>query len=229
MNKKRKNCLNCAFCTRNKNKFFTFGIMSNKEPFWSYHCESLSAEEREMLKQNNDSFIGEDKRAYDNWTAEYNRKKTDYQNKVHQSTTELKNNLSKLGLDAIAGVADIVDMVSTGQNALNIMENPYGDYEKYGIKEPCPSNYNDEDYLSCWKRCWDESKNQALIQNRSKLNQYKCAYFYDYNDKNNKTLDLCNEERKEKIDRNRFILTIGLTILTFLVALITLIVTINTM
>ena len=59
--KKNKNCLNCAFCTRNKNKFISFGIMSNKEPFWSYHCESLSAEERKMLKQNNDQFIGEDK------------------------------------------------------------------------------------------------------------------------------------------------------------------------
>lgn len=223
MNKSRKNCLNCAFCTRNKNKFISLGITSSKEPFWSYHCESLSAEEREMLKQNNDRFIGEDKRAYDNWIIEYDIKKKIYQNKVHQSTTELKNNLSKLGLDAISEVADVVDMVRLGQNPLN----PYEDYKKYGIKEPCPSDYNDEDYLSCWKQCWDESKNQDLMQNRSNLNQHRCAYFYDYNDKRNKTLDLCNEERKEKIDRNRFLLNIGLTILTFLVALITLIVTMN--
>ncbi len=222
MNKSRKNCLNCAFCTRNKNKFISFGITSSKEPFWSYHCESLSAEEREMLKQNNDRFIGEDKRAYDNWIIEYDIKKKIYQNKVHQSTTELKNNLSKLGSDAISEVADVVE-VRLGQNPLN----PYEDYKKYGIKEPCPSDYNDEDYLSCWKQCWDESKNQDLMQNRSNLNQHRCAYFYDYNDKRNKTLDLCNEERKEKIDRNRFLLNIGLTILTFLVALITLIVTMN--
>ncbi len=224
--KKNKNCLNCAFCTRNKNKLISFGIMSNKEPFWSYHCESLSVEEREMLKQNNDRFIGEDKRAYDNWIAEYNRKKADYQNKVHQSTAELKNNLSKWGLDSIAEVADIVSMVSTGQNALSIMENPYGDYKKYGIEEQCPSDYNDEDYLSCWKQCWNESKNQCLIQQRAKLKQYRCSYFYDFNNKADKTLELCNEELKEQIEHNRFMWTISLTAITLIIAFITLIATI---
>lgn len=113
------------------------------------------------------------------------------------------------------------------RSAINVIGDSYKDYKKYGIKEPCPSDYNDEDYLSCWKQCWNESKNQDLMQNRSKLNQRRCVYFYDYNNKKNKTLDLCDEERKEKIDRERFLLNVGLTILTFLVALVTLIVSIK--
>lgn len=215
MNRNQKNCLNCAFCTRNKNKFISFGIMSDKEPFWKYNCESLTDEERELLKQDNDTFIGEDKRKYENWIAEYNRKKTNYQKMIHKSSKELKDNLSKVGLGSIAGIADVVDMVSTGQNVLNIMENPYGDYEQYGMKEPCPNDYNDEDYLSCWKQCWDEDKNPNLIQERQRLKKNKCDYFYNYDDKGHKTLELCNEELKERIEKSRFLWTIWLTALTF--------------
>lgn len=108
MSKSRKNCLNCAFCVRNRNKFISFGIMSNEKSFWSYNCESLSAEEREMLKQNNDQFIGKEKREYDNWIAEYGKQKKNYQNKKHQRVAELKNNLSKLGMDGFFRFVDVV-------------------------------------------------------------------------------------------------------------------------
>ncbi len=72
-----------------------------------------------------------------------------------------------------SNLLQILHTHSTGQNTLSAIKNPYRDYEKYGIKELCPSDYNDEDYLSCWKQCWDESKNQDLIQQRAKLKQYK--------------------------------------------------------
>jgi len=198
---KYKNCLNCAFCTRNRDNFITYPPVSNKEPFWTYSQESLTNEERKLLKQGNDSFIGEGKIKFDKWVKIYYEKQ--------------KAHCNALGIS------------TEGINVFNAVSNDkYSDYERYGIENPPPEK-NDKDYLSCWKEHWDEENNPELISKRKELGIRCCKHFYDFKNIGDKSLELCNEERIEENDSKRFYITLTIGIVTMFLALLTLIATIK--
>ena len=198
---KYKNCLNCAFCTRNRNNFITFPPFYDKESFWSYSQESLTREEREMLKQNNNDFIGKGKIQFEKWIEEYNIKQKAYCN--------------ALGIKS--------DNINTF-NAIN--GNKYSDYEQYGIENPPPEK-DDEDYLSCLKGYWDENSNKALIPKRNELNTRCCKHFYDFKNVGEKTLSLCETEQAENRETKRFWATFLISFATLIITAITLYFTIK--
>ena len=223
MKMKKRNCLNCAFCIRHNNKFITFPHLINKQPFWKYSSKSLTDEERELLINGDDSFIGKAKNEYLEWIENYTLKKEAFE-KQQKITIELaKEKLTQSGFATFNPLVDIVNMVRNGQDVISMHDDPYKDYSKYGIKNPKPSSdFPDEDYLSCWKQHWNEDKNNALLIDRIKLKNYCCKHYYPYNKLYNKSLELCDQERQEDINKKQFIATIVISVLTLMVSIITL-------
>ena len=64
-----KNCLNCAYCIRNKDTLIGGMYISN--PHWRYDENSLSSQERKKILLNDDSFIGQEIRNKKQWLNEY--------------------------------------------------------------------------------------------------------------------------------------------------------------
>lgn len=65
-------------------------------------------------------------------------------------------------------------------------------------EESALGNYNkeiiDQDYLMCWKEQWNF---KDKIDNKIKLKNYKCYFYYNVKNKINKTYEACDEELKE--------------------------------
>ncbi len=216
----KKNCLNCAFCARNQDKFITFPFPSERKPFWRYDCKTLSANEREKLKNGDASFLGAKKREYEKWIKNYEQKKEEYDKRKDKKLLEVKNNLSKFGLEKITPLVDVVSNLQNVQNTMPFCGKSYDDYEQYGISEPMPDgNFPDKDYLSCWKECWNEENNNELVACRDRLKHHKCAHFYPFNKMQNKSLELCGQELREEKLNKQFWLSIIISVLALLISL----------
>lgn len=178
-----KNCLNCVFCVRRK-EYFIFNRLHSENSKWINKEYNLSKNEINKIKNNNFSFLGEEKKNQDKWVKEYeeNDKKLKEKNKLLWENNPLSNLLGK----------DLINNMNNFNNNLNILNNSYPNREKFNMSEypEAPDN----DYLMCWKGQWNF---KDKISNNIKLKNYKCPFYYNIKNKGIKTLEACEEELKE--------------------------------
>lgn len=70
----RKSCLDCVFCLRHKDYWISF-LHSPNNSYWRNEEYNLTKKEISELKKGTASFLSEDKRMYDKWLEEYEKKK----------------------------------------------------------------------------------------------------------------------------------------------------------
>lgn len=193
-NENKKCCLNCTFCQRVK-VIFTKPLQRYSEK----KRLSLTIEEINKALLDDYSFLGNSKQERKLWIENYNSKKEAQEKKIKEIEEERKNR--KIFSPGIMSVISSLNKKTLYWQSyqyndhLSIKEK-YSDYAIYGIKEPCPQVF-DEDYLFCFREQWSEKQNSELEQERIKLKQNKCKYFYNYQKRGNKTLEACIEEQKE--------------------------------
>ncbi len=182
----KKNCLNCAFCIRRKRYWIAHHFKPELSK-WKDEDFNLSNNEIEKIKSNDFSFLGEEKRKQNEWIKQYEekeKKSKEENDKLSETNPILKtlginiNNFSNFYMDPF-------------QN------DPYPYIEQFGMDKipEAPDN----DYLMCWKGQWNF---RDEINNKIKLKNCKCPFFYNKKNVGNKTFNACNEdmERKMRID-----------------------------
>jgi len=183
INNKKKNCLNCVFCLRNR--VYNYSGYMGMHPYSKELIEPLSDVEREEAKSNNYDFIGKKIRAFEEWNKKYEKA-------LEEKDLEIDNST----------MPDFRKIIAKSQYRPNLIigQNSPNATEILGI-EKRPSNVPEEDYISCWQGQWNEDKNPELINQRTILQNKNCAFFYAYSKIGTKTLEACEKERIEEQKR----------------------------
>lgn len=196
----KKNCAVCAFCLHCRDTFE--GIPSLR---WNYQKDNLTKNEISQLLNEDISFLSESQKKHDEWIALYEENEKERSRKKAEEKMALVNSpLGKfLGKDFCV-LADIQPILP--------YSNPYPHREEFGM-EACPI-VPDHEYLMCWKEMWGKKDKDKWLE----LRHNKCKNFYPLSKKGTKTLNACDEERKEKEANKRNIKNL---IYSFLLGVIT--------
>jgi hypothetical protein len=190
-----KNCLTCAFCTRNQDTWITNPFKSDLSR-WKRAQKSLNLSERELLGKGEDGFIGEEIRSAKEWDEHF---KTERQREQNTQEGELLAYIRSLNFPF-------------GGNDVN------KEAAKYGMPERPKAP--DEDYLSCFHQQWDENKDSDIQKDRLKfLKTKKCRFHYKFSNTHGETLDACEKNRKESQERSRFSVTTILIVVGIIVTI----------
>jgi len=187
-----KSCLTCAFCLHCRDSFYGF-----PKPEWDYKKDNLTEREILQLEKGDISFLSEAKRKREEWIATYEKRKEEKQIKIEEEKKKLENSpLGKiLGKDFI----NIESAISKRPSIVPLLENdPYPQRKEFGM-EPCPEA-PDYEYLECHKEIWGEKDENIWTTLKNK----KCDNYYPLSKKETKTLNACDEERKERADNKKF-------------------------
>jgi hypothetical protein len=141
---RRQHCLTCAFCTRNRNKYYNFPLHPELSK-WALRQNSLTSQERETLSRGDDSFIGQEIRAAELWDTQFAQAeaKADEEERRKHKGTMFEHNLPSRWM------ANVTGMGTSKENERA---------KKYGMtKRP---DAPDEDYLSCFQQQWSEKRNR---------------------------------------------------------------------
>lgn len=189
-----KNCLTCAFCTRNKDtylsNFFKPGLSR-----WRYVQESLNTLERNALKKGDDSFIGQEIKDAELWDK--------------QLEQERKKRQKSNGAEYLWNL----------QRILPHDNNVNEEAVKYGmIPRPKAS---DKDFLCCFHQQWNENKDSEIQKERKKfLEDKKCSFYYPFRKMGRETLEACEKNRKNTQERSRFLVTTALIIVGIIATIV---------
>ena len=190
----KKNCVNCAFCLHCRDTFYSF-----PKSYWEYKKDNLTDNEISLLMNGDVSFLSEAKRKHDNWVATYEKRKKDkeqYLKRIEASKKLSNNPLDKLlGRDFLSSGFGIPEKSSI---VPLLSGDSYPQREELGM-EPCPVA-PDHEYLECWKEIWGEKNEDIWTTLKSK----KCRNYYPLSKKETKSLEACDEERKERADNKKF-------------------------
>jgi hypothetical protein len=181
-----KNCLTCAFCTRNKDTWLS-NFFKPQHSRWKRVQETLTTLERSALKSGNDSFVGQEIRDAELWDKQFEQEQE--KNRQQYKGTPFEG-------------------MFNAQRALSISPNKNVNEEAatYGmsVRPKAP----DEDYLSCFHEQWDERKNSEIQKDRRNfLGSKKCHFYYHFEKMSGETLEACEKNRRDVQDRNRFFIT----------------------
>jgi len=198
MTRKNKNCLTCAFCTRNKNTFrsvFTKPELSR----WIRSQETLSNLERDALKSGDDSFIGKEIRDAKLWDEQLEQEREDARRQFEGTP--------------LANLAYAKSIFSAFPNKAN------DEAATYGISERPTAP--DEDYLSCFHEQWDEDKRaDTRIDRLGFLENMSCSFYYPFLKKRGESLEACEKNRRDDQERSRFSVTTILIVAGVIVTIV---------
>lgn len=198
----KKNCAVCAFCLHCRDTFE--GIPSLR---WDYQKDNLTKNEISQLLNEDISFLSEAQKKHDEWVALYEEnEKERSRKKVEEKMALVNSPLGKfLGKDFCV-LADIQPILP--------YSNPYPHREEFGM-EACPI-VPDHEYLMCWKEMWGKKDKDKWLE----LRHNKCKNFYPLSKKGTKTLNACDEERKEKADYRKFWRGVGVGFLSAVIVML---------
>lgn len=192
----KKSCVNCAFCLHCRDIFYGFSKSD-----WNYKKDNLTEEEISQLEKGDISFLSEAKRKREEWIATYEKRKEEKDKEQYRKRIEACRRLQNNPLDKLLGK----DFLNIG---LGITEkppivpllngDPYPRREEFGM-EPCPV-VPDHEYLECWKEIWGKPDEDIWTTLKSK----KCRNYYPLSKKETKSLEACDEERKERVDNKKY-------------------------
>jgi hypothetical protein len=196
-----KNCLECAFCTRNRNTWRP-NQFKPEHSRWNNRQALLTTEERLLLKDGSDDFIGKDIRDAEAWDERFETERENVR-KSYQDTP-------------YAGILSAATRLSPFPASRSDLDE---EAKTYGMS-PRP-DAPDKDYLSCFHNQWDENKNPSLQSNRQAfLARKRCAFFFSFQKTSGETLDACESMRKDALERSRFYITNGLIVLGIIVTVL---------
>lgn len=155
------------------------------KPYWDHYEEPLGNEERKRAKKDDFLFIGEEEKKFKEWCDNYKKAKNKYYKPKAGEAFKNGKELSSYPAPVFFPGFE------------------YNDYEKYSITTPPPFP-PENNYLLCWKQQWNEKSSPNLINKRDGLKVKACQYYYPYSKKEDKSLKACDEERKEKEDKENF-------------------------
>lgn len=184
----RKSCLDCVFCLRHKDYWISF-LHSPNNSYWRNEEYNVTKKEISELKKGTASFLSEDKRMYDKWLEEYEKKEKEADQKEFDrriSEAQQSNYIRKKFIDFDPTINDF-------------FRKKYDRYKEFGMGEI--PEVPVRDYLSCWKEQWNADCNTEILIT---LKSYICKFFYPLNEKGEKTLLACNEEVLYKLDNKKF-------------------------
>lgn len=183
----KKSCLDCVFCLRHKDYWISF-LYSPNNSYWRNEEYNLTKKEISELKKGTASFLSEDKRKYDKWLEEYEKKEKEADQKEFDrriSEAQESNYIRKKFIDFDPTIDDF--------------RKKYDRYKEFGMGEI--PEVPDRDYLSCWKEQWNTDCNTEILKT---LKTLRCKFFYPLNEKGEKTLLACDEEVLYKLDNKKF-------------------------
>lgn len=206
----KKSCLSCAFCLHCRDTFYGF-----PKPELDCEKDNLTDAEISLLKNGDVSFLSEAKRKHDDWVATYEKRKEEKDKEQYLKRIEASKKLSNSLLEKILGkdYSNIGFVIPEKPSIVPLLGgDPYPRREEFGM-EPCPIVPNHE-YLECWKENWGKQDEDIWTTLKSK----KCRNYYPLSKKETKSLEACDEERKEKEANKRNIKNL---IYSFLLGVIT--------
>lgn len=198
----KKNCAFCAFCLHCRDTLEGYPVSR-----WSYQKDNLTKDEISQLLNGDISFLSESQKKHDEWVALYEKNEKEIEQKKAEERKIMAN--SPLGKILGKDFGIIADL-----QPISLYPNPYPLREEFGM-EPCPSVPNDE-YLECWKEMWGEKDKDKWLE----LKYNKCKNFYPLSKKGTKTLNACDEERKEKADYKKFWRGVGVGFLSAVIVML---------
>ena len=184
----KKSCVNCAFCLHCRDTFYGF-----PKSDWVHKRDNLTDNEISLLMNGDVSFLSEAKRKHDEWVATYEEKKEERRKKIEESRKK-----GSIMVGALFGEDFMASISETKSFSLLPGSNPYPLREEFGM-EPCPIA-PDHEYLECWKEIWGKPDEDIWTTLKSK----KCRNYYPLSKKETKSLEACDEERKERVDNKKY-------------------------
>jgi len=178
-----KSCLDCVFCLRHKDYWISF-LHSPNNSYWRNEEYNLTKKEISELKKGTASFLSEDKRKYDKWLEEYEKKEKE---------------LDKRMIEAQQSNYTCEKFTDFNRKIDDFFGEKYDRYKEFGMEEM--PEVPTRDYLSCWKEQWNADCNTEILKT---LKSHRCKFFYPLNKKGEKTLPACNEEVLYKLDNKKF-------------------------
>lgn len=214
----KKSCLSCAFCLHCRDTFYGF-----PKPELDCKKDNLTDAEISLLKNGDISFLSEAKRKHDDWVATYEKRKEEKDKEQYLKRIEASKKLSNSLLEKILGkdYSNIGFVIPEKPSIVPLLGgDPYPWREELGM-EPCPI-VPDHEYLECWKENWGKQDEDIWTTLKSK----KCRNYYPLSKKETKSLEACDEERKERVDNKKywrgvvigFISAFAIMIISFLLA-----------
>lgn len=188
----RKSCLDCVFCLRHKDYLISFLYYPNNS-HWRNEEYNLTKKEALELQNGSANFLFEDKRNYDKWIEEYEKKENEVNQKElerWEAGTLQSNRILEMNINSSLTQCSKLD---------NILGKKYDRYKEFGMEEMPETPVHD--YLSCWKEQWNADCNTEILKT---LKTLRCKFFYPLNEKGEKTLLACNEEVLYKLDNKKF-------------------------
>jgi hypothetical protein len=180
---KRKGCLSCAFCTRNKETWRLNGVRPEQSK-WIHLQESISPPERSSLAAGNDEFIGAQITAAKAWDTQ-----------LEAAREASRQRLRGTILESFQQAEQLSPFRDDNKEA-----------KKYGM--PPRPDAPDRDFLACFHQQWNESRHPEIQKDRTGfLEAKRCRFYYPFHKMDGETLEACEENRKDAQDRTRFVVT----------------------